>query len=1082
MLLRSKKLNFARVVLILLVSDNCRGQLDNNLQVVDLTDLDGDLPLNIVSTTQILWQTEDWEHPTWQNPSWPAGGGDTVGFPCVVKNDHGLNSDGKYYLYYSHHDPRSSIGVAVADLITGPYSKSVNVPGRSDNVVVPAFHASSSNPDDPDHTASPWVVWNEAEQLWFVYFHYFNHVRNVVPGFQLTAMATTPDLASHNWTIWESASSGTTPQYVPVLPTTSDSWINEASSYNTVHRLLDGSWLAFLRGSSTTAGVPTKLGFASSSDARNWIYFPENPIIHQNDGGGGRAGVYRPGFIGYLGENGSGVDEYLVAWQESHYFDGDSRLIYGYTTDFKTVTRDPRGHVLFAGSDGAVIAWREGDRLYLFSGKVVHEMVLPLLPPDPEFDFAWGASTGLFFPSPSMGIVPNPGDEVLAQLYLAPNGVIDTTMLPGGSTVGNDVILDSVVVRNDGGAQEQFGVFQKQFQAPFQDGTLYAVMFSSTTASGGDRYYRGPGLLANDAEQLTGLFDMNVGPESANSWNGSVENLPHMRIAWRGGSGFIDDQGNPILPNLGDETLAQLVFSPDGVADSILPGGIPAGDDAIIDARIIRNNGGLWEDYGLFNWVHYEGPFQSGYIYGVAYEGTDPQEGTQFYAGPMQATEVSSSLAQSYYDMNIDFVLGDAFNGSVFAPSNCVELIASFGFVDEQGDPILPGVGSQALIQLIYSPDAVADQILPGGAPADNDTVLFSTTVQNSGGFREEYGFFGPHDVSSAFQAGYIYGVIYENDSPQSGDRYYAGPLQATLLNTPSTPDIYEMNSSLVDGNTWNRTVAQSGAMNITWYGSAGFVDDFANPILPVIGDEAAVQLIYSPDSNRDPILPGGVPGENDAVLATNTVRNNGELYEDYAFFGFYAYSGSRQPGFIYGIIYEDTDPVAGDQYYAGPLQAAPSDSGTALYNLNPVHTNVNAYNDAVLGQIAMLDFDLDGLPNDFESRHFGNATFAEATVDSDFDGLLNLAEYIADTDPTDAASFFGVQSISRNESDIVVILRDSSVNRGYILEFNDGISGSGSWPTADTAATGTGGGLQCIDAGGVTESSRAYRGKAFIP
>jgi hypothetical protein len=271
--------------------------------------------------------------------------------------------------------------VAVADSITGPYSKNVNVPGRSDNLVVPAFHASSSNPDDPDHTASPWVVWNATEQLWFVYFHYFNHIRTTVPGFQLTAMATTPDLASHNWTIWQSASSGTTPQYVPVLPTMSDPWISEASSYNTVHRLVDGGWLACLRGTSTTAGDPPKLGFASSSDGRNWNYFAENPVIHQSDGGGGRAGVYRPGFLGYLGKNGMGEAEYLVAWEESHYFDGDARLIYGYTTDFKTVTRDPRGHVQFAGSDGPVSAWREGDRLYLFSGKFVHEMVLPLLPP-----------------------------------------------------------------------------------------------------------------------------------------------------------------------------------------------------------------------------------------------------------------------------------------------------------------------------------------------------------------------------------------------------------------------------------------------------------------------------------------------------------------------------------------------------------------------------------------------------------------------------------------------------------------------------------------------------------------------------
>ncbi|HUT92374.1 MAG TPA: hypothetical protein VMY37_22960 [Thermoguttaceae bacterium] len=358
------------------LADTPRG-LNNNLQVVDLSDLDGPLPLDVVSTGQILRQTEDWERSTWKNPNWPNGGRDTVGFPSVVKNDRGPNTDGKYYMFYAHHDPRSGIGVAVADSITGPYSKNVNVPGRSDNLVVPAFHAGSANPDDPDHTSSPCVVWSEEEQRWLMYFHFFNHAHGATTNYQVTGMATTPDLASHDWTIWRAAAGGAPPPYRPVLPTTTELWATEASSYNSVHRLPDGRWLAFIRGTPNN-GQPPSLGFATSADGRSWDYFDENPIIHQDVGGGGRNGVYRPGFIGYLGKNESGVDAYLVAWQESVHFDGDTRLIYGCTTDFKTVTRDPRGHVNWRGSDGAISAWREGDRLYLFAGKSVHEMKLPV--------------------------------------------------------------------------------------------------------------------------------------------------------------------------------------------------------------------------------------------------------------------------------------------------------------------------------------------------------------------------------------------------------------------------------------------------------------------------------------------------------------------------------------------------------------------------------------------------------------------------------------------------------------------------------------------------------------------------------
>lgn len=326
---------------------------------------------------QVLRQTEDWEHSTWKNPNWPKGGGDSVGYPTLVQNLHGVNPDGKYYLYYAHHDPRSGIGVAVSESIEGPYSKDISVPGRTDNQVVPSFHAESRNPDDPSHNSSPWVVWNSDEQLWFLYFHFYNHAHAATTNFQPTALATTPDLASHRWTIWASETATSVPSWVNVLPTTSALWANEASSYNTVHRLCDGRWLAFVRGTSSD-GKPTRLGFAFSRDGRKFTYLQENPVLHAEDGGGGRKGVYRPAFVGYLGSESTGEDTYLVAWQESHPFDGDPRLIFGKTTDFKTIRRDPRGHVRWEGSDGAISAWREGKYLYLFSGKQFHRLELPL--------------------------------------------------------------------------------------------------------------------------------------------------------------------------------------------------------------------------------------------------------------------------------------------------------------------------------------------------------------------------------------------------------------------------------------------------------------------------------------------------------------------------------------------------------------------------------------------------------------------------------------------------------------------------------------------------------------------------------
>jgi len=373
------------------------GQLDSNLQCVDLSDLDGDLPTNVVSSTQILVQDQDWEHSSYGNPSWPSGGGDSVGYPTVVKNVHGLNQDGKYYLYYAHHDPMSGIGCAVADSATGPYTKIS--PTDSKVLTVPNYNPGGPDPGDPSHYSSPSVVWNEEEQLWFMYFHYFNHYwggagdppgehwseNNPGLGQQMTALATTPDLSSHNWTIWTDPvwSRVSVWNIVPVLPTTDEAWMESQSSYHAIHQLPDGGWLAFMRGTAAS-GLPT-VGFGTSTNGRDWSYFPENPVIAPGKTWTTNTSEYRPKFIGYLG-----AGEYLVAWAEH----SNPHIIYSTTTNFTTFQRDSRGYATWGvGSDGITSAWREGDRLYLFSGKYVHEMVLTLVPdPDPEISNEGGAT------------------------------------------------------------------------------------------------------------------------------------------------------------------------------------------------------------------------------------------------------------------------------------------------------------------------------------------------------------------------------------------------------------------------------------------------------------------------------------------------------------------------------------------------------------------------------------------------------------------------------------------------------------------------------------------------------------------
>ncbi len=64
------------------------------------------------------------------------------------------------------------------------------------------------------------------------------------------------------------------------------------------------------------------------------------------------------------------------------------------------------------------------------------------------------------------------------------------------------------------------------------------------------------------------------------------------------------------------------------------------------------------------------------------------------------------------------------------------------------------------------------------------------------------------------------------------------------------------------------------------------------------------------------------------------------------------------------------------------------------------------------------LDADADGIPNAFDLDPFDPA---DAGTDPDGDGQSNLAEFLAGTDPTNSASFFGITAVARERDDIRV-------------------------------------------------------------
>jgi hypothetical protein len=87
-----------------------------------------------------------------------------------------------------------------------------------------------------------------------------------------------------------------------------------------------------------------------------------------------------------------------------------------------------------------------------------------------------------------------------------------------------------------------------------------------------------------------------------------------------------------------------------------------------------------------------------------------------------------------------------------------------------------------------------------------------------------------------------------------------------------------------------------------------------------------------------------------------------------------------------------------------------------------------------------LRDDDNDGLPDNWEQKYFGNSTNALPSADPDGDGMSNLQEYIAGTDPTSASSQLVITKINMNQNPASLTLTWSSVtNRFYSVEAADG-------------------------------------------
>jgi hypothetical protein len=86
-----------------------------------------------------------------------------------------------------------------------------------------------------------------------------------------------------------------------------------------------------------------------------------------------------------------------------------------------------------------------------------------------------------------------------------------------------------------------------------------------------------------------------------------------------------------------------------------------------------------------------------------------------------------------------------------------------------------------------------------------------------------------------------------------------------------------------------------------------------------------------------------------------------------------------------------------------------------------------------------LLDSNNNGIPDNWESQYFGSPTGADRNADPDGDGMSNWAEYTAGTNPTNAASYLKVDSITVPGSALITF--QAVAGRTYTVEYTDDLT-----------------------------------------
>jgi hypothetical protein len=311
---------------------------------------------------------------------------------------------------------------------------------------------------------------------------------------------------------------------------------------------------------------------------------------------------------------------------------------------------------------------------------------------------------------------------------------------------------------------------------------------------------------------------------------------------------------------------------------------------------------------------------------------------------------------------------------------------------------------------------------------------------------------------------------------------------------------------NVVQGNTIGLNAAGTVGVSNTWAGIAlangatsnvigGVTFDAAN----IIADNGldAVQLFSTPTTNNSVrgnsifgnngygiALYGGnnlapAPSLASAIVTTNTtvIGSLSSLSNTTFHLDFYANPPSQYQAMTYLGSKDVTTGTGGSvnftNSFASPVQAG---------HIITVAATDPAGNTSSLSSgttVTAADSVGDGIPNAWRAAHFGGSgtttnSSSCAACDPDHDGLTNLQEFLAGTDPNNAASALHIGLPAKNGADVIVSFPSVS-GIIYRVEVRSDITG-GNWIVLADQIVGTGGVIQVADPGAALLPKSFYR------